>query len=332
MQLRPEECESLSDNKKIIKGYLKQSNLVNSELENVIDKLIKRRESVVVEGVHLTKEFIKKITMRHKYTLPFIVYISKAEKHKERFAVRSKLMTLDAKYNKYVENFENIRTIQNYIVKKADESFIPKIDNNNIDKSLGTLYLILGIIQDTILRAILEIYKTQTLDESLINNLLNVYNKVSKNIMTSKEAKKLISNKINKTFLFEKYFKNDGDNANDRVTQAIKEKESINVDINSLENLDVINNLNNLNNFNNLTKQTSKKECLSEPEGRINSELKVETSKIEDNSSSRQNYQRASKRNRSKRLFKFKSQSKIGSNKLYDNEKEKGTVSLLYNS
>jgi 2-phosphoglycerate kinase len=127
----------LTENKKIIKGYLTQANLVNRELTNVIEKLIQRRESVVVEGVHLTSEFIKTLMMKNKFVLPFIVYISKAEKHKERFAVRSKLMTLDAKYNKYVEHFENIRTIQNYIVKKADESLFPKIDNNNIDKSLG---------------------------------------------------------------------------------------------------------------------------------------------------------------------------------------------------
>ena len=116
--------------------------MVNRELYNVIDKLIQRRESVVVEGVHLTKEFIKTLMIKYKYTLPFIVYISKAEKHKERFAVRSKLMTLDAKYNKYVENFDNIRTIQNYLVKKADEGFYPKIDNNNIDKSLGKFTII----------------------------------------------------------------------------------------------------------------------------------------------------------------------------------------------
>jgi 2-phosphoglycerate kinase len=127
----------LTENKKIIKGYLTQANLVNRELTNVIDKLIQRRESVVIEGVHLTSEFIKTLMMKNKFVLPFIVYISKAEKHKERFAVRSKLMTLDAKYNKYVEYFENIRTIQNYLVKKADENLFPKIDNNNIDKSLG---------------------------------------------------------------------------------------------------------------------------------------------------------------------------------------------------
>lgn len=137
--MKIDESENLTENKKIIKGYIKQSNLVMHELANVIDKLIQRRESVVVEGVHVTVEFIKRLMVKYKYTLPFIVYISKAEKHKERFAVRSKLMTLDAKYNKYVEYFENIRTIQNYIIKKADESFFPKIDNNNIDKSLGNI-------------------------------------------------------------------------------------------------------------------------------------------------------------------------------------------------
>ena len=129
----------MTEKKKILKGYLKQSNLVNHHLIHLIDKLIQRRESVVVEGVHLTVEVIKSLMDKYKYTLPFIVYISKAEKHKERFAVRSKLMTLDPKYNKYVENFDRIRTIQNYIVKKADESYFPKVDNSNIDKSLGNI-------------------------------------------------------------------------------------------------------------------------------------------------------------------------------------------------
>ena len=34
--------------------------------------------------------------------LPFMIYISNEEKHKERFAVRSKYLTVDEKYNKYV--------------------------------------------------------------------------------------------------------------------------------------------------------------------------------------------------------------------------------------
>ena len=62
-----------------------------------------------------------------------------------------------------------------------------------------------GIIQDTILRALLEIYKNDNIDKNSLDTLLVSYNKVAKNIMTSKEAKNLISQKINKTFLFDKY-------------------------------------------------------------------------------------------------------------------------------
>lgn len=52
-----------------------------------------------------------KIWKKYTICLPFMIYISNEEKHKERFAVRSKYMTVDAKYNKYVQNLSNIRTI-----------------------------------------------------------------------------------------------------------------------------------------------------------------------------------------------------------------------------
>ena len=64
-----------------------------------------------MEGVHLTPDFMLKIWKKYTICLPFMIYISNEEKHKERFAVRSKYMTVDAKYNKYVENLQNIRTI-----------------------------------------------------------------------------------------------------------------------------------------------------------------------------------------------------------------------------
>ncbi len=38
---------------------------------------------------------------------------------------------------RYVKFFGNIRLIQNYLVKRADQLLIPKIDNTNIDRSLS---------------------------------------------------------------------------------------------------------------------------------------------------------------------------------------------------
>lgn len=202
--LNPEEVINLSNDslkKKIIKGYLEQSKLVNEKLSQVIENILNRQESVIIEGVHLTIDLMKSIVKKHKFTFPFLVYIDKSEKHKERFAVRSKQMTLDARYNKYVEHFEHIRTIQTYLIKKADRYLLPKIDNTNVDKSIT-------MIQETILRSFKDIYTNNVLNFNEENdnfaNYFNNFSKLSNNLLSSKEANVLISQKVNKTFLMEK--------------------------------------------------------------------------------------------------------------------------------
>ncbi len=49
---------------------------------------------------------------RHRFAVPCLVYISNEKKHCERFAIRSRSMTLNPRRNKYVKNFANIRIIQ----------------------------------------------------------------------------------------------------------------------------------------------------------------------------------------------------------------------------
>jgi 2-phosphoglycerate kinase len=166
----------------------------------VIDNIIARKDSVIVEGVHLTVDTIKIIMKKYKYTFPFLIYIEKEEKHKERFAIRSKQMTLDARYNKYIQHFEYIRTIQSYLKKKADQFLLPKIENTNIDKSIG-------MIQETILRSFKDIYTNDisnyNTENDNLSNFFNNFSKLSKTLLSSKEANILISQKPNKNFLLE---------------------------------------------------------------------------------------------------------------------------------
>lgn len=49
-------------------------------------------------------------------------------------------MTIDPRYNKYIAHVKNIRTIQKYLLKKSGEALIPRIDNYNVDKSLGLIH------------------------------------------------------------------------------------------------------------------------------------------------------------------------------------------------
>ncbi len=53
-----------------------------------------RRESLLVEGVHLSISHVVQLMSHHPSVLPFLVHIKSETKHVERMAVRAKYMTL----------------------------------------------------------------------------------------------------------------------------------------------------------------------------------------------------------------------------------------------
>ena len=85
-------------------------------------------------------DYMLQVMQQYPYCIPFVIYIKDEGKHKERFAVRAKGMTLEKQNNKYIDNFEHISTISKWLSKKAENRLIPKIDNMNIDKSLWMIH------------------------------------------------------------------------------------------------------------------------------------------------------------------------------------------------
>jgi 2-phosphoglycerate kinase len=125
----------------VIEGYKRQCRVVVEHLDKIITNCENRNEPMVVEGVHLITDYVIELLRKHPTcVIPYIVYISNAQKHKERFAFRARYMTLEPRNNKYVKYFNNIRTIQQFICDRADFYNVPKIDNTNIDKSLATIH------------------------------------------------------------------------------------------------------------------------------------------------------------------------------------------------
>ncbi|KAI3461404.1 hypothetical protein Pfo_018067 [Paulownia fortunei] len=123
-----------------IEGFKAQSEMVIDSLDRLITAWEERKESVVVEGVHLSLNFVMGLMKKHPSIIPFMIYISNEEKHLERFAVRAKYMTLDPARNKYVKYIRNIRTIQEYLCNRADKHLVPKINNTNVDKSVAAIH------------------------------------------------------------------------------------------------------------------------------------------------------------------------------------------------
>jgi 2-phosphoglycerate kinase len=130
----------LSYKQRILEGYEAQAKLVFEKLEGIISKCESRRESLLVEGVHLTPDLVAGLMQRHPTCIPFVIYINNDAKHKERFAIRAKYMTLDARVNKYIQYFKNIRVISKHLCRRANKYMIPKVNNTNVDRSMSILH------------------------------------------------------------------------------------------------------------------------------------------------------------------------------------------------
>lgn len=135
--------DNLPHSKKVRAGYKSQCAIVTEKLAYIISNFYKQKISVVIEGVHLIMSFVVKLARQYPCVVPFLVYISNENKHRERFAVRSKFHSLQPESNRYVKNFGNIRVIQKYLSQKAKRHLIPRIDNTNIDRSIAAIHSIL---------------------------------------------------------------------------------------------------------------------------------------------------------------------------------------------
>ncbi|AQK55418.1 P-loop NTPase domain-containing protein LPA1 homolog 1 [Zea mays] len=96
----PPRAELIGSKQMAVEGYKAQSEMVIDSLDRLITSWEEQKESVIVEGVHLSLNFVMGLMKKHPSIIPFMVYITNEEKHMERFAVRAKYMTLDPAKNR----------------------------------------------------------------------------------------------------------------------------------------------------------------------------------------------------------------------------------------
>ncbi|XP_006648126.2 P-loop NTPase domain-containing protein LPA1 [Oryza brachyantha] len=136
----PPRTELIGSKQMAIEGFKAQSEMVIDSLDRLITSWEEQKESVIVEGVHLSLNFVMGLMKKHPSIIPFMVYIANEEKHMERFAVRAKYMTLDPAKNRYIKYIRNIRAIQDYLCNRADKRLVPKINNTNVDQSVAAIH------------------------------------------------------------------------------------------------------------------------------------------------------------------------------------------------
>ncbi len=135
-------------------GFMEQVEMVSVGVRAIIDRAIKERTSLVVEGVHVVPGMLglgkAQKRMSDVLLLPLVVSVKDAELHRSHFMVREQRTSGRRALARYLQGFGEIRKIQSFILERAAKEGTLVVENVSIDDAVGTVVdALYGIIEET---------------------------------------------------------------------------------------------------------------------------------------------------------------------------------------
>ncbi len=132
---------------RVVASFEEQARRVCVGVRAVVERAIAENMSLVVEGVHLVPGLVPFADLEGAaYQVPLVLATLDEEAHRARFLARSRFGGRRAE--RYLENFESIRTVHDYILQQS-ETF----DVQELETSLGdvpvirTLQVVTGMLE-----------------------------------------------------------------------------------------------------------------------------------------------------------------------------------------
>jgi 2-phosphoglycerate kinase len=118
----------------LIHGYRTQADLLSVGIEAVIQRGLRERVSLILEGVHIHPAFIEKLkTEGDALVIPVMIGILKRKRLQRRIRGRGTDVP-QRRAERYLEHFDDIWHLQSYLLSEADRTNIPIVFNNDRDR------------------------------------------------------------------------------------------------------------------------------------------------------------------------------------------------------
>ena len=122
-------------------GFMEQAEMVNVGVSAILDRAVKERTSLVVEGVHLVPGMVSSVEEKERVSdallLSIVVAVSDPNLHRSHFLVREQATAGRRAIARYLRGFEDIRKIQDFILERAKAEGTLVVDNVSIDDTVG---------------------------------------------------------------------------------------------------------------------------------------------------------------------------------------------------
>lgn len=132
----------------LLMGFREQVGYVVVGVEAIIERAIREGTSIVIEGVHLFPGLINPRYLEMKKIHLFILHLDSEEDHVNRYHAREEETQKRRPAEHYINHLQDIRRIQEYMVKNAESKGLLCINNKDIDTT--TNILVEKVIQRTL--------------------------------------------------------------------------------------------------------------------------------------------------------------------------------------
>lgn len=118
----------------LLHGYRTQADLLSVAVEAVIQRGLRERVSLILEGVHIHPAFIDKLRLdSDAIVIPIMIGVLKRKQLQRRIRGRG-TDTPQRRAERYLEHFDDIWRLQSYLLSEADHANIPIVVNLDRNK------------------------------------------------------------------------------------------------------------------------------------------------------------------------------------------------------
>jgi 2-phosphoglycerate kinase len=121
----------------VIVGFREQTAVVSTAIEALIERAIRERESMVIEGIHLVPGYLDASPFEDAWVVPIVIAVDDDEAHLSHFYIREIQTDGTRPMEKYRDNFANIRELGTYIEDLARDHGIPLIVSHQLDRTVA---------------------------------------------------------------------------------------------------------------------------------------------------------------------------------------------------
>jgi 2-phosphoglycerate kinase len=131
----------------VIVGFREQTAVVTTGVKALIDRSVVERVSLVIEGVHIVPGYIEPSQFKDAVVVQLVIAVDDEEAHRSHFYIREVQTDGNRPFERYREDFGDIRALGHYIEDLAEKHDTPIIHSHQLDRTVAeTLEHILSAV------------------------------------------------------------------------------------------------------------------------------------------------------------------------------------------